>query len=185
MKVSFPNDRVNSTETVPASNMTVFPANENNSTNTTPNEMRIRRLSDEEIARQESNTREYEYLRERMYSTTIDLTQINAYNCKTTIEDIKKELRRLADDIHELDNEKNRKRAEADQAEAAYNDARDSSDEFRIRTTRFDYTDAENEYDDAKKAAKEGHDDYDQVERTLNTLEVECPQMRKDAGLRK
>lgn len=183
IRMPIPRDEANSTLSL--INTTVFSTNESNETNATRDEIRIRRLSDEEIAQRESNTEEYEYLRERRYSTTIDLTQINAYNCKTTIEDIKKELRRLADDIHELDKEKNRKRAEADRAKIAYDEALASGDEFMIRTTRFDYNDAENEYDDAKKEAREAHDDYNQVERTLRTLEIECPQMRKDAGLRK
>ena len=156
---------------------------EENETNATEG-IRVRRLSDEEVDLLRRNTREYEYLRDRRYGTTIDLTQVNGYNCRSVIERLKEEFERLARDVRELDNERRRKEQESNDAESGYRGILASGDEFRIKTARFDWNDAEDEYDEAKKAAKEAHDEYDQTEQTLRILELECPSMRRKAGLR-
>jgi len=145
--------------------------------------VRVRRLSDSEMELLHRNSEEYESLRERRYSTRIDLTQVDGYNCRSVIEQLGDDLERLARDVRDLDNQRRKKEQETIDKEAAYQETLASGDEFRIKTARFDWNDAENEYDDAKKAAKQAHDDYDETERTQRVVELECDGMRRKAGL--
>ncbi|MBI4150353.1 hypothetical protein HY488_03040 [Candidatus Woesearchaeota archaeon] len=168
---------ITNTTSTPLTNETINASNETD-------EIRVRRLSDEEIEQLNRNTKEFEALRERRYGTRIDLTQVDAYNCRFKIEELEKERLRLAEEVDDLGDERTWKRHEADQAKQAYEAALASGDSFAIETTRFDYTDAENEYDEVKKEFKEAHDNYDETERTLRILKPECDRMRTDAGLR-
>ncbi|GEM_PF-5027443 len=166
----------------PSSDLSADNSSGTNSTNGTDG-IRVRRLSDSEMGQLHRNSEEYESLRERRYSTRIDLTQVDGYNCRSIIEQLGDDLKRLARDVRDLDNQRRKKEQETIDKEAAYQETLASGDAFRIKTARFDWNDAENEYDDAKKAAKQAHDDYDETERTQRVVDLECDGMRRKAGL--
>ncbi len=146
--------------------------------------IRIRRLADNEIAYNKRNTEEYENLRERQYSTRVDLTKMNAYNCKSVMEDLTQQLHNMVDDVDELDDELAYKEAAVEKTKQEYDEALAEGDDFEVKRRRFDYNDAENEYDELRKDARQAHDDYDETERTLRIVKAECTKMRSDIGLK-
>ncbi len=166
------------------------PASENasakvtNASLTNGEDIRVRRLSDEESSYLKRNTEEYETLREQKYGTRVDMTQVNAYNCRFVSDYLGQQLKALAIGVKWIDNELEEKEQEVVQAEAAYKAALASDNEFKIKTARFDYHDAQNEYDTIRKKSKQAHDDYDEIERTKRIVELKCTQMRKEAGLK-
>jgi len=146
--------------------------------------IRIRRLSNEEYEQQNRNSQDIEKLREKRYSTRIDLTKVTGYNCKVVIEDLKKQLRHLADDVRQIDNDLKEKEIEVMRTKIALAEAQQSgADELTLKEKKFDYNDAEDEYDKLRKEDKQVHDDYNELDRTKKIVEKECVEMRNDAGL--
>ncbi len=146
--------------------------------------IRVRRLSDNEVAYLKRNTKEYETLREQKYGTRIDLTQVNAYNCRFIADDLKKQLAVLVSEVKQIDDELQEKEQDVEQTREAYDKALASDDTFEVKTARFEYNDAQNEYDEVRKESKQAHQDYDETERTKRVVELKCTQMRKEAGLK-
>lgn len=146
--------------------------------------IRIRRLSNEEVAYRKRNTEAYEALREEMYSTKIDLTKVDAYNCKFMIEELEKQLDVLAIRIGRIDDDLDGKEQDVARTKEAYEETLSSNDPFEMKTKRFDYNDAENEYDEVRKESREAHDEYDETERTERIVELKCTQLRAEAGLK-